>query len=75
VEKLTIKNSKDIGAAVRARRKQLGLTQQELVEIAPFGATFFSDLENGKETAHLNKAIEALRMLGLRLVIEVPDNS
>jgi y4mF family transcriptional regulator len=74
LNKLTIKNSKDVGAALRARRKQLGLTQQELVEIAPFGTTFFSDLENGKETAHLNKAIEAIRILGLRLVIEIPDN-
>jgi hypothetical protein len=30
-------------------------------------------LENGKESAHLNKAIEAIGMLGLRLVIEAPD--
>jgi hypothetical protein len=30
------------------------------VQLAPFGATFFSDLENGKETAELNKAIEAV---------------
>jgi y4mF family transcriptional regulator len=68
-----IKNSKDVGSAIRARRKALGLTQKELVDVAPFGITFISDLENGKETAQLNKAIETIRMLGLRLVIEAPD--
>jgi y4mF family transcriptional regulator len=59
---------------VRVRRKALGLTQQELVDVAPFGTTFISDLENGKETAQLNKAIETIRMLGLRLIIESPDD-
>jgi y4mF family transcriptional regulator len=68
-----IKNSKDIGTVIRARRKALGLTQKELVDIAPFGTTFISDLENGKETAQLNKTIETVRMLGLRLIIEAPD--
>jgi len=73
MDRLLIKTSEDVGFAIRNRRKALGLTQRELVEVAPFGITFFSDLENGKETIQLNKAIEAVRMLGLRLVIEVPE--
>jgi y4mF family transcriptional regulator len=73
MSRLIIRNSKDVGSVIRTRRKALGLTQKELVDIAPFGTTFISDLENGKETAQLNKAIETIRMLGLRLVIEAPD--
>ncbi|MDR1088170.1 MAG: transcriptional regulator [Coriobacteriales bacterium] len=75
MSRLIIKNSKDMGSVIRTRRKTLGLTQRELVDVAPFGITFISDLENGKETAQLNKAIETLKMLGLRLIIEAPDES
>jgi transcriptional regulator with XRE-family HTH domain len=72
MQKLDIHDSGDFGRIIRARRKALGYTQNQVVDLAPFGSTFFSDLENGKESAQLNKALEAARMLGLRVVIESP---
>jgi y4mF family transcriptional regulator len=69
-----IKNTQALGRLIRDRRKALGLTQQELVNVAPFGLTFYSDLENGKGTAQLGKTLAAIRLLGLRLGISSPDD-
>jgi transcriptional regulator with XRE-family HTH domain len=64
------KDSVEFGTILRKRRKELGYTQQDVVSLAPFGSTFFSDLENGKETAQLGKAIMAARMLGFHVVLQ-----
>jgi hypothetical protein len=74
MQKLEIRDSEEYGRVVRARRKSLGYTQQQVIDLAPFGSTFLSDLENGKESAQLNKAIAAARMLGLKVIIESPTN-
>jgi len=60
---------------MKARRRELNLTQQDVVNVAPFGPTFYSDLENGKATAQLGKTLEAIRMLGLRIEITAPENA
>jgi y4mF family transcriptional regulator len=60
----------DIGAFIRERRRELGLTQAELAERVGIGTTYLSHLENGKETAEIGKALYLLQMLGLNLFIE-----
>nr|MBQ4457729.1 helix-turn-helix transcriptional regulator [Clostridia bacterium] len=60
-----ITNAKDFGQALRQRRKQLGYTQAFLSEVSGFSVTFISDLENGKRTAELGKAISLANLLGL----------
>lgn len=60
-----ITNAKDFGQALRQRRKQLGYTQAFLSEVSGFSVTFISDLENGKHTAELGKAISLANLLGL----------
>ncbi len=60
----------DIGAIVRARRRELGLTQIELAERVGVGITYISNLENGKETAEIGKALHILMMLGMNLYVE-----
>ena len=50
---------------IRARRKELGLTQAALAEFTGFSVSFLSDLENGKETAELGKALYLVNLLGL----------
>jgi transcriptional regulator with XRE-family HTH domain len=67
-----VNDSTEFGAVLRKRRGELGYTQQDVVSLAPFGSTFFSDLENGKETAHLGKAIMAARMLGFHVILQAP---
>ena len=40
--------SREIGVAVRARRRILGMNQSELAMVSGTGVRFISDLENGK---------------------------
>jgi y4mF family transcriptional regulator len=67
---MKINSSKDFGMAVRARRKQMGLTQSELAAVSGCSLTFLSDLERGKPTAELNKAMQVAGMLGMDLLFE-----
>ena len=61
-----------LATAVRAQRKQLGLTQQKLSRLAGCGPVFVYDLERGqKPTLQLSKLVEVLRVLGLELVLEL----
>ena len=60
-----ITDAKEFGAALRKRRKDLGYTQAFLSEFSGFSVTFISDLENGKSTAELGKAIYLANLLGL----------
>ena len=65
--------SKSLGAEVRARRKQLRLTQQRLGELAGVGVIFISQLERGKKTVRLDKLLLVLNVLGLDLKIVPVD--
>lgn len=56
--------------ALRARRKALGLTQRELSEYAGCGPAFLYELEQGKQTLRLDKLLDVLEVLGLRLRME-----
>lgn len=60
-------NSKQFGQLIRDRRKALGLKQSELALVAGTGLRFISDLENGKETCELGKALRVLENLGMDL--------
>ena len=63
-------SSAEVGAAVRAKRKSLGYTQEQLAEFCGCGPRFISDLENGKDTAQLGKTLQVIAMLGLDVHIE-----
>ena len=60
-----ITDAKSFGEAIRQRRKELGYTQSFLSEFSGLSVTFISDLENGKSTAALGKAIFLANLLGL----------
>lgn len=62
---MIITDAKSFGEAVRSRRKQLGYTQAYLSEFTGFSVSFLSDLENGKPTIELEKAIRIANLLGL----------
>ena len=70
---MTINDSKQFGEALRARRKKLGYTQAFLADFSGFSVTFISDLERGKPTAELDKAICLANLLGLDVLIEPRD--
>ena len=60
-----ITDAKSFGQELRKRRKALGYTQSFLSEFSGFSVSFISDLENGKSTAELGKAIYLANLLGL----------
>ncbi len=64
-----VHSAKDMGDAVRAVRKEAGLTQRELAEVCGCGVRFLSDLENGKPTVELDKTIHVLNTLSLDVII------
>lgn len=59
-----------LGQLVRAKRATLKLTQQQLAERAGVGRRFVSELEAGKLTIELGKALAACRALGLTLTAQ-----
>jgi HTH-type transcriptional regulator / antitoxin HipB len=60
-------DSKSFGAAVRTYRKRQGATQVQLAAIANTGVRFIGDLENGKPTIQLNKALHVADILGIKI--------
>lgn len=61
----------DIGAAIRARRKALKLTQRQLAALAGLSLEFVNGIENGKPTAEIGKTLELLTALGIDLEARV----
>jgi len=64
---MNITDTKQFGNALRRRRRSLGYTQTFLSEFSGLSVTFISDLERGKPTAELGKAIYLAAFLGLDL--------
>ncbi len=62
-----IKTVKDFGAAVRETRRREGLTQQQLALSSGTGERFIVDLESGKETVQLGKALKIATALGIKI--------
>lgn len=62
-----IEDATQFGAAVASARKALGLTQRELALAINSGERFIVELEAGKPTAQLGKALAAARAVGMRL--------
>lgn len=58
--------SERFGVLVRERREQLGLRQEDVVFTTGIGRRFIIDLESGKPSCQLGKALAVAITLGLR---------
>lgn len=67
---MQISSAGDLGAQIRKVRKDQGLTQADLAGASGVGVRFVIDLEAGKPTCELDKALKVVRMLGLRVHLE-----
>ncbi|MBP3900896.1 MAG: helix-turn-helix transcriptional regulator [Blautia sp.] len=67
---MKITDAKSFGEAIRARRKQLHYTQAFLAEFTGFSVSFLSDLERGKPTAELGKALYLANILGMDCLLK-----
>lgn len=64
---MRIFDSTDFGKAIRDRRKQLGLTQQDVADYCGCSIMYVSNLERGKETAELGIALRIVNTLALNI--------
>ncbi len=67
---MVITDTKDLGTAIRERRKSLGCTQAYLTEFSGLSVSFISDVERGKETAEIGKVLRLVNLLGMDLEVK-----
>jgi y4mF family transcriptional regulator len=64
---MDIKTASDFAQIVRTRRRELKVTQRDLAMTCGTGLRFIVDLEKGKATCHLGKALSVAQALGLQI--------
>ena len=75
----SIRSPQQLGCALRAARKQLGLTQPQLALASGVGVRFIVELEAGKPTLRLENVLRVIDVLGGELQLSglpasVPDD-
>ena len=65
-----LRNMKELGSAIRERRRELGYTQAFLADFAGVSTSFLSELENGKETIQIGKMLEVISLLGMDICMK-----
>ena len=65
----------DIGKLIRDTRKNLGVTQRDLALTSGTGLRFVIDLEKGKKTCEIGKALTILHTLGIKITLIPPSVS
>lgn len=66
--------AEEVGRIVREARRAMGLTQQQLAGAAGVGVRFLIELEAGKPTAQLGRALAVLNVLGCYVRIDAPKD-
>ena len=64
-------NAEDLGAFVRRRRLDLGLTQVQLAESCGCSPRFIGELERGVAGGNIKQVIHVCKMLGIDLFAKV----
>ena len=65
----------EVGRIVREMRRAQGLRQDQLAGASGVGVRFLVELEAGKATAQIGKALAVLAALGCTLRIEPPPGA
>jgi HTH-type transcriptional regulator / antitoxin HipB len=63
---------KQMGTLIRQTRKRLGVTQRDLALTSGTGMRFIIDLEKGKPTCEIGKALTVINTLGIRMTLTPP---
>ena len=71
---MNITDAAAFGDTMRRRRKEMHYTQAFLAEFSGFSVSFISDLERGKSTAELGKALYIASILGLDCILSPRGN-
>lgn len=65
-----IRTTADLGRFIREERRRQGYTQAELAEVAGVGVTYVINLEHGKQTSEIGKALHLVELLSIDLVAQ-----
>lgn len=63
-------NTNEIAALVKTARKEQKLTQTELAGVAGTGLRFIVNLEQGKKSCQIQKVLDVLKALGIRIKLD-----
>jgi HTH-type transcriptional regulator / antitoxin HipB len=69
---MQIKSATDFGTLVKQARLSAKLTQAELAAASGTGIRFIIELEQGKATCQIEKALRVARRVGLRIEGQFP---
>jgi HTH-type transcriptional regulator/antitoxin HipB len=61
----------ELGNAVRARRRELNLTQEDIAGVVAVNRRVIGELERGKGTVQLQIAMEVVRVLGMDIELSL----
>ena len=62
-----------IGPALAHKRKKEKMTQKDLADVTGTSVKFISNIEQGKSTARLDKVLDLVRAVGLRVYLSDED--
>ncbi|MEP0860267.1 MAG: helix-turn-helix transcriptional regulator [Ignavibacterium sp.] len=65
-------NTNKLSEIVKHHRKQAGLTQKGLADLAGVGKTVIYDIEKGKETVQWDTVNKILNVLNIKIKFESP---
>ncbi|MGJ7509412.1 helix-turn-helix transcriptional regulator [Variovorax sp. GT1P44] len=68
-----VHSTAELGELIRQRRRSLHLKQLDIAGLGNTGNRFVVDLEGGKPTVQLQKALDVLSLLGLEVVVRPRD--
>ncbi|HEX4442831.1 MAG TPA: helix-turn-helix transcriptional regulator [Galbitalea sp.] len=68
-ESTTAQTALALGAQIRERRRALGISQEDLSQLASVSLRFLGSLERGKSTVRLSALIAVCDALGLKVTL------
>ena len=67
---MMLTDTKQLGVLIRKVRKNQKLTQEQLAATCGVGIRFIRELEQGKESCYIGKALLVAKMLGIDIQID-----
>ena len=65
-----VRDSEELGAALRARRKELGYTQEWCAKMLGFSPRLVGEIERGRGTVAFDKVLWYAKNLGMDIILD-----
>jgi len=70
-----VRKPADLGRAIAGARRERGLTQEQLAGELGIKRSYLSELEAGVSTIALERSLRALRRLGAKVTVTLPNDN